>query len=73
MSRIWQNLYDVATAKVFAQIRAQLEKAGTVLADADLQIAATHAGNAVDAGKGISKVPCHPLKQLRLFPLGHAG
>jgi predicted nucleic acid-binding protein len=33
--------YDVATAKVFGQIRAKLEKAGTVLPDADLQIAAT--------------------------------
>ena len=33
--------YDVATAKVFGQIRAQLEEAGTILADADLQIAAT--------------------------------
>jgi predicted nucleic acid-binding protein len=33
--------YDVATAKVFGQIRAQLEKAGTALPDADLQIAAT--------------------------------
>jgi predicted nucleic acid-binding protein len=33
--------YDVATAKVFGQIRAQLEEAGTILADADLQIAST--------------------------------
>ena len=33
--------YDVATAKVFGQIRAQLEEAGTMLPDADLQIAAT--------------------------------
>jgi predicted nucleic acid-binding protein len=33
--------YDVATAKVFGQIRAQLEEAGTILPDADLQIAAT--------------------------------
>jgi predicted nucleic acid-binding protein len=31
----------VATAKVFDQIRARLEKEGTVLPDADLQIAAT--------------------------------
>jgi predicted nucleic acid-binding protein len=33
--------YDVATAKVFGQIRAQLEEGGTILPDADLQIAAT--------------------------------
>lgn len=33
--------YDVATARVFGEIRAQLEEAGTVLPDADLQIAAT--------------------------------
>ena len=33
--------YDVATAKEFGQIRAHLEKAGIILPDADLQIAAT--------------------------------
>ena len=33
--------YDVATAKVFGQIRAKLEASGTILPDADLQIAAT--------------------------------
>ena len=33
--------YDVATAKEFGIIRAQLEEKGTVLPDADLQIAAT--------------------------------
>ena len=33
--------YDVATAKEFRQIRAHLEKAGIILPDADLQIAAT--------------------------------
>ena len=33
--------YDVATAKKFGQIRARLEEAGTILPDADLQIAAT--------------------------------
>jgi len=33
--------YDVATARVFGRIRAQLEEAGQILADADLQIAAT--------------------------------
>ena len=33
--------YDVATAKVFGQIRAQLEETGNILPDADLQIAAT--------------------------------
>ncbi|MBW2615076.1 MAG: type II toxin-antitoxin system VapC family toxin [Deltaproteobacteria bacterium] len=33
--------YDMATAKVFGQIRARLEEAGTILPDADIQIAAT--------------------------------
>ena len=33
--------YDVATARVFGQIRAALEESGTPLPDADLQIAAT--------------------------------
>ncbi len=33
--------YDVATAQVYGQIRADLEAAGQMLADADLQIAAT--------------------------------
>ncbi len=33
--------YDTAAARVYGQIRAQLESAGRSLADADLQIAAT--------------------------------
>ena len=33
--------YDINTAKVFGKIRAQLEEEGTILSDADLQIAAT--------------------------------
>ncbi len=33
--------YDVATAQVYGQIRAELEVVGQMLADADLQIAAT--------------------------------
>lgn len=33
--------YDTATARVFGQIQARLEKKGRPLADADLQIAAT--------------------------------
>ena len=33
--------YDTGTAKVFGKIRAHLEEAGTILPDADLQIAAT--------------------------------
>jgi len=33
--------YDTATARVFGRVRASLESAGTLLADADLQIAAT--------------------------------
>ena len=33
--------YDTGTAKIFGKIRAHLEEAGTILQDADLQIAAT--------------------------------
>lgn len=33
--------YDVAAARIFGRLRAELERAGTRLADADLQIAAT--------------------------------
>ena len=33
--------YDVATARIYGQLRAQLEEEGMTLADADLQIAAT--------------------------------
>ncbi len=33
--------YDVATARVYGELRARLEEAGQLLADADLQIAAT--------------------------------
>ncbi len=33
--------YDIGTAKVFGRIRAHLEETGTILPDADLQIAAT--------------------------------
>jgi len=33
--------YDIRTAKVFGQIRARLEESGTILPDADIQIAAT--------------------------------
>lgn len=33
--------YDVATARKFGEIRAELERRGTILADPDLQIAAT--------------------------------
>jgi predicted nucleic acid-binding protein len=33
--------FDLSTARVFGMIRAELEKAGNILPDADLQIAAT--------------------------------
>lgn len=33
--------YDVATARVYGRLPAELEAAGQILADADLQIAAT--------------------------------
>jgi predicted nucleic acid-binding protein len=33
--------FDVAVARVFGKVRAHLEQAGSILPDADLQIAAT--------------------------------
>jgi len=33
--------YDVATAKVFGQVRAHLERASSIIADADIQITST--------------------------------
>ena len=33
--------FDIGTAKIFGKIRARLEETGTILPDADLQIAAT--------------------------------
>ena len=33
--------YDLATARIFGKIQAHLEEAGTIVADADLQIGAT--------------------------------
>ena len=35
------RIYDVATARIYGELRARLEEAGQVLAEADLQIAAT--------------------------------
>ncbi len=44
--------YDVATARVFGEIRAHLELTGQVLADADVQIAATAVGFALELVTG---------------------
>ena len=44
--------YDVATARVFGETRAFLEEAGQMLADADLQIAATAIYHALDLVTG---------------------
>ena len=53
--------YDVATAKVFGQIRAQLEEVGTILPDADLQIAATSIYHSLELVSGnlrhFSRIP----------------
>ena len=37
--------YDTDTAKIFGKIRAQLEESGTILPDADIQIASTALGH----------------------------
>ena len=44
--------YDIGVAKVFGKIRAHLEEKGTVLPDADLQIAATALGHGLELVTG---------------------
>ena len=44
--------YDVATARVFGRIRAHLEETGSILPDADLQIAATAVFHGLDLVTG---------------------
>jgi tRNA(fMet)-specific endonuclease VapC len=44
--------YDTAVAKVFGKIRAHLEESGTILPDADLQIAATALGHDLELVTG---------------------
>ena len=44
--------FDIATAKIFGRVRAQLEEAGTILPDADLQIAATALGHDLELVTG---------------------
>lgn len=44
--------YDTSTAKVFGRIRAHLEEAGEILPDADIQIAATALGHALELVTG---------------------
>ena len=44
--------YDTAIAKVFGNIRAHLEESGTILPDADLQIAATALGHDLELVTG---------------------
>jgi predicted nucleic acid-binding protein len=60
--------YDVATAKVFGQTRAQLEKEGTVLPDADVQIGATAIYHGLELVTGnlrhFSRIP-----QLKINPI----
>ena len=44
--------YDTGIAKVFGRIRAHLEETGTILPDADLQIAATALGHGLELVTG---------------------
>jgi predicted nucleic acid-binding protein len=44
--------FDVATARVFGRLRAELEERGTVLPDADIQIAATAIHHGLDLVTG---------------------
>ena len=60
--------YDVATAMVYGDLSAQLERAGKALADADLQIAATAVYHGLELVTGnlrhfarISVLRCNPV------------
>ena len=44
--------YDTGTAKIFGRIRAYLEEAGTILPDADIQIATTALGQNLELVTG---------------------
>ncbi len=44
--------YDTGTAKIFGRIRAYLEETGTILPDADIQIAATALGHNLELVTG---------------------
>jgi len=44
--------YDTSTAKIFGRIRAHLEKTGTILPDADIQIASTALGHNLELVTG---------------------
>ena len=44
--------YDVGIARVFGEIRAQLEESGNILPDADIQIAATSIHHNLDLVSG---------------------
>jgi len=44
--------YDTGTAKIFGRIRADLEESGTILPDADIQIAATALDNDLELVTG---------------------
>ena len=44
--------YDISIAKIFGKIRAHLEETGTILPDADVQIAATAIGHNLELVTG---------------------
>lgn len=60
--------YDVAITQVFGQIRAHLEEAGTILTDADLQIAATAIYHDLEMVSGnlrhFSRIPALKLNRI---------
>jgi len=57
--------YDLGTAKVFGKIRARLEGTGTILPDADLQIAATAIYHGLELVTGNLR-HFHRINELRL-------
>ena len=60
--------YDVAVARVYGELRGELEVAGTPLADADLQIAATaiHHGLVLVTGnlRHFERIPRLPIERI---------
>jgi predicted nucleic acid-binding protein len=62
--------YDVATARVFGRVRAQLEEAGQILADADLQIAATALYHGLELVTGNLR-HFEPIPNLRICRILH--
>lgn len=69
--------FDIGTAKIFGRVRAQLEEAGTILPDAELQIAATALGHDLELVTGnlrhFRRIPGLKLNAVLADSRGTAG